>query len=101
MIAFDAILPPKPLTFRELWRRVMNSHHKQGDEEEYDFDDAETASGLLRFCGTCGLPEIDESGWMEEKGCCNYQYHPLSRVERRRKRVELENGRGTHNGTTD
>ncbi|EUB55089.1 hypothetical protein EGR_10056 [Echinococcus granulosus] len=29
MNAFDALLPPKPLTFEERWRRVMNSHHKQ------------------------------------------------------------------------
>nr|CDS23291.1 hypothetical protein EgrG_002037200 [Echinococcus granulosus] len=69
MIAFDALLSPKPLTFEERWRRVMNFYHKQGDEEKYDFDDAETALRLLKFCGMCGLSEIDESGWMEEKGC--------------------------------
>nr|CDI70201.1 hypothetical protein EgrG_002068200 [Echinococcus granulosus] len=91
MIAFDAILPLKPVAFEKKWRGVMNSYHKQGGEEVYDFYDDEIVAGLLKFCGTCGLTEIDESGWMEEKGCYTYEYHPLSRAERRRKRVELEN----------
>ncbi|VDK23318.1 unnamed protein product [Taenia asiatica] len=83
-----------PLTIEERWRRVMNSYHKAGGGKEYEFDGAKIVPGLLKFCGKCGLMEIDELRGMEEeeeKGCYTYEHHPLSRTERRQKRMELEN----------
>lgn len=70
----------------------MNSYHKVDGEKEYDFEDPKIVPGLLKFCATCGLMEIDQMmRGMEEKGRYSYEHHSLSRAERRQKRIELEN----------
>ena len=84
-----------PSTIEERWRIIRNSYQREGCGY-LDADDSEGEFDLIKVCGACGVirhhkrPDDIDASEDDERGHYAYAYHSLNRIERKRRRLQLE-----------